>query len=270
MNRLLRFLSSLLLLSVTVFAAPKDVRRVLKERGFTPENVRGPIVMYPEPEMTTHYIPKPPDEISVTEFDPLPKVSKELTAKQSAELAGILADSKTYIPQALGEKLCMGFHADVAIRISAGEGGGSAYILLCFTCNQIRIIEHTQGIGFADIDRGRNRLLLFLQSVFPKDKQIRKLELYKPVEGIVISARELLDAAQTIIPDDPLLQRLLALKPGEVSDEDLEEIDARCVAESERYRREGPTEAPKERAKREPRAPGLPGLEPPDAGSAVK
>jgi len=258
MNRLLPFLFPLLLLAIPALAAPKDVRRVLKEHGFIPEQVRGDIVAYPEPSMTTRLVGEAPKEMDVTEFDPLPTVSKKLTKKQSTELAGILADPKTYIPRMLGDKLCGMFHADVAIRIPDDAGGaGSAYILLCFTCNQIRIIQHTQGIGFADIDRGRNRLVLFLRSVWPDDQRFQNLRLYQPkdLEGVMV--KDQLDLAAAILPDDPLVKKALAMKPEEVSDEDLEEIDVRCVAERERYHREGPTEAQKEREKQLPKIPGL-------------
>lgn len=261
MNRLLPCLLPLLLLAVPALASPKDVRRVLKEHGFIPEQVWGEIVAYPEPSMTTRLVGEAPKEMAVTEFDPLPTVSKKLTKKQSAELAGILADPRTYSPY-MGGKLCGMFHADVAIRIPDDAGGaGSAYLLLCFTCNQIRVIQHTQGLGFADIDRGRNRLLLFLRAVFPQDKRIQELKLYTVKDHHEPSVREQLDYAREVIPDDPLVKQLLARKPEEVSEEDLEEIDSRCMAEEERYRREGPTEAQKEREKQRPKS-GIPGLAP--------
>ena len=51
----------------------------------------------------------------------------------------------------------------------------------------------------------------------------------------VPTAKEVVDFASYTIPDDPLLKRLSALKPEEISEDDLEELDDRCTAQIEKW-----------------------------------
>ena len=220
---------TLLMLALPAFAAPRDVRSVLSKNGFTSEaNLQGRVTAYPEPSLQSWPIGDQANRIFVTEFDPPPTNPKPLTEKQARQLASILGDRHTYSPS-LGGKACGGFHADIAIRVP-GEMGG-LYILLCFTCNQISLRQYGQSAAFADMDRGRNRLLLFLRSILPDNKRFKELRLYKPEELERHTAKDVLEWAKTMIPDDPLLKHALTLKLEEIAEDDLEELDIRATAE---------------------------------------
>jgi hypothetical protein len=237
----------LLLIALPAFAAPRDVRRVLAENQFLPNaKLEGPVIGYPEPTMISWAHGDQEKPIFISEFDPLPNISTTLPTKQAQQLATILADRQTY-NASLGGKLCGGFHADVAIRIPGDTGG--IYILLCFTCNQIRLQQHGVSIAFADMDRGRNRLLTFLRSTFPTNKRFKKLPLSKRQELERNWTMEVLECAQTIIPADPLLKHLLTLDPKDVPEDDLEELDIRCTAQANKRDEEEAAQRKKEEQK---------------------
>jgi len=210
--------------------------------------LEGPFVGYPEPSIVSWPVGDPDDPIFFSEFDPFPTVFKKLTGKEAGELAAILQDKQTY-SLSEGGKLCVGFHADVAIAIPSEWG--HLYILVCFTCDEIQLQKHGSIVAAGDIalgqnGAGRNRLLEFMRSAFPKTKEFKKFTL-APQAGLnSFNPKQFLEFAETIIPDDPLLKHLLTLKPEEISDDNWEELDVRCTAElkkqgkleGERYRKE--------------------------------
>lgn len=225
MNKLVLLVISI---ALPAFAEPRDVRRILAENGFKPDvKIEGDVIGYPEPSILAWQLGRPDDDEWRYEFDPLPTIFTFLSGAQAQGLAGILSDRMIYNPR-LGGKLCGGFHADVAIRIPGSEA--SLYVLLCFTCNEIRLLQRGAVVASADMDRGRNRLLQFLRDTFPKNKRFTELKLDSPVTLTHDWTKDLLEWSKTMIPDDPLLKRVLALKPDEISQDDLEELDARCNA----------------------------------------
>ncbi len=229
-GKVIRFLIVLLLFTLSASAAPRDVRRILSDNGFLPDaKIEGLVIGYAEPSMTTVPIGGRGDKlVFLTEFDPLPNVSTKLTDKQARQFAALLADRKTYSPS-LGGKACGGFHTDVAIRIPGGTGG--LYALLCFTCNQIQLLQHGTSLAIADTDRGRDSLLEFVRSLFPDNEYLKKLPLLSPEEKREDWTKDVPEWARTVIPDDPLLKRVSTLKPEEISMDDLEELDIRATAE---------------------------------------
>jgi hypothetical protein len=242
-----RLVPVLLLAALPVFAAPRDVRRVLAENGFVPNTkTEGAVVGYPEPNMISWPHGDRENPIFISEFDPLPSVSKTLSAKQAQQLATILADRQTY-NASLGGKLCGDFHADVAIRIPGDTG--SIYVLLCFTCDQISLQQHGVSVAFADMDRGRNKLLVFLRSIFPSNKNFKRLPLSKPEELARDWTKDVLEWARTTIPDDPLLKHLLTLDAKNITEDDLEELDIRCNAQMNKWKEEDAKQRKKEELK---------------------
>jgi hypothetical protein len=238
---------TLLLLALPLVAAPRDVRRVFADNGFLPSaKVEGPVIGYPEPTMASWPHGDREKPIFISEFDPLPSVSTTLTSKQAQQLATILADRHTY-NASLGGKACGGFHADVAIRIPGDTGG--IYILLCFTCNQISLQQHGVSVAFADMDRGRNRLLTFLRSTFPTNKHFKKLPLSERQELERNWTKDVLEWAQAIIPDDPMLKHALTLDPKDVPEDELEELDIRCTAQMNKWSEEEAEQRKKEEQK---------------------
>ena len=220
-------LAALGIFAASASAAPKDVRRILAENGFAPEKkFESPVTGYPEPSLRSWPVAKQGDEfVFVTILDPPPSVSTTLTAVQAKELAAILADLGTY-NSSLGGKLCV-FHTDIAIRVPHDSGG--LYLLLCFSCNQIRLLHHGLIVADAEIDRGRNRLLELIRPIFPSSKTIQELRASTSRKNGDWT-KDALERARITIPDDPLLKQVMTLKAGEVRLEDLEELDARATA----------------------------------------
>jgi hypothetical protein len=99
------------------------------------------------------------------------------------------------------------------------------------------------------MDRGRNRLLTFLRSAFPKNRHFKKLPLSERRELERNWTKDVLDWAQTIIPDDPLLKHVLTLDPKDVLEDDLEELDIRCTAQMDKWSEEEAEQRKKEEQK---------------------
>jgi hypothetical protein len=95
----------------------------------------------------------------------------KLTDAQIQQLAGILADPRTYsFDIAKGCEFLPG----VALRTTAGKQ--DVVILLCFGCNELAIYVGGKHVGHEDMDNARGKLGALAKELFPNDKEIAELE----------------------------------------------------------------------------------------------
>lgn len=182
----------------------RTIRRVLAENGFVPEGkFEEPSMAFSEPSMTGWPHAVGDKTFFVTTFDPPPSRLVTLSKEQAMKFATILADRKSY-NISFGGKACV-FHADVAIRVPGDDAG--IYIVICFGCDQLLLVQHGVVLAKTDIDRGSNRLLELMRSILPESTNLKERELDDPKESEqTVYAAEVLDWAKRCIPDDPLFK----------------------------------------------------------------
>lgn len=91
---------------------------------------------------------KSKETVQVHDF-PFYKKPLELTAQEVENLRLVFASTDTYAPHS-GEKRCGGFHPDYALSWKSGTSA-PIQILVCFGCNELRVVSENQPAQRYDI-----------------------------------------------------------------------------------------------------------------------
>lgn len=113
------------------------------------------------------------EEAAATEIGGYPVTAGPIDVDDSAakELAVMLRNPGTYDwPSAKG---CT-FEPGVAVRFTGPSG--TIDVLLCFSCDELKILRNGRIVGGEDFDNARPRLLAIVKRLFPDDAAIQSLQ----------------------------------------------------------------------------------------------
>ncbi len=96
----------------------------------------------------------------------------ELSSEQISELANLFAEDALFRPH--NRASACGFFPGFALRV--GAEGAAANVLLCFSCNEMKIVGLGE-VGYESTCHARSRLLRLLRAALPEEPDLKRLDL---------------------------------------------------------------------------------------------
>ena len=197
------------------FHSSGEIKTRLRERGIVPEHheaIRGTAFILDSTGKAYAKLP----EGQLFSRRPLSASETHLSPAEVKELVSLLHGNRTYMPDCYNA--CI---PSYELGVTLVSSKGYTEVLFCLSCDAILVLD---GTGFYPINAGRshNAILRFFQQAFPRDATLAKLKPQK--KEVELDPNWVIGWARENIPEDPLLKRVMGMKPEERTFEVLEEL----------------------------------------------